>query len=238
MYFYLCRGRFVSIIFRIAFCFGLVLPYYSSGQNKTYWGVVADVGTSFNRTSRDTLTSQKLLLPSFGLSVRYGKVIAHGVTLQATLGYRNRGGVASADAITTPSGSKTLGSYKVHSRDHFLTNDLSLRLNAKYWKVFGMVPYLNMAVRNDLYLVTNSKTTSNDRYFQSEKQGLTWLRSRHHRPYIVGLTGTAGFQIAQWDVGLEYYHQVLGSFAIPEIVRANYSQLYGRSILLSVGYRL
>lgn len=231
---FFCPGN-QTIIFLIVSLLVLTPTAESKGQGTTYWGISADLGASVNKTINDTLTGQLPLLPVYAVSAYIGKVVSQGVDLKATLGYRNRGGVAKVNATT--GSAATLGSYKAFSRDHFLTNDVALRLKSKYWKILGLRPYFDIGVRNDIYLVTNFRTTDSDTYFKPEKEGLSWLRSRHQRSYIVGAIAGAGIQIDEWNLGLEYYHQVSGSFSIPSTVSANYAQLYSRSLQLHASYR-
>ncbi|ODS82643.1 MAG: hypothetical protein ABS46_08330 [Cytophagaceae bacterium SCN 52-12] len=231
---FFCPGNH-AIIFLIVSFSALILPAGSRGQGSIYWEISADLGASVNKTVNDTLTRQIPLVPVYAVSACIGKVVSQGLDLKATLGYRNRGGVAKVDATT--GSSTTLGSYKAFSRDHFLTNDVTLRLKSKYWKILGLRPYVDVGVRNDIYLVTNFRTTDSDTYFKPVKEGLSWLRSRHQRSYMVGAIGGAGVQIDEWSLGLEYYHQVSGSFSIPSTVSANYAQLYSRSLQLHASYR-
>ncbi len=225
-----------TITFLIVLLSGLSLSAAVKAQS-TYWGLSADGGTSLQKTKDDTLTRQGLLFPTYGLSVLFGKVVSQGLDLKATLGYRTRGGVTKVDAVIEPGKEASLGSYKVQSRDHFITNDLAVQFNSKYWKVLDLLPFASFGVRNDFYLVTNSRLSSDDDYFKPENSGRARFRSQHHRNYVVGLTGAAGLRIEDWNIGLEYYHQVFGSFLIPSVVRANYSQLYSRSLQLNLSYR-
>lgn len=233
---FLPSGIHISI-FLIAFFGGLSYSPYIKSQNKTYRALSADLGTSLNRTLDDTLVRQGLLLPVYGISASVGRVVGHGVSLKATLGYRNRGGVAKVNAEVNPATGKTLGRYKIYSRDHFLSNDISVRLNARYWRLSGLIPFLDLGVRNDIYLLSNNKTQTNDAYFQPDKKGVSWFRSRHNRPYVVGLAGVVGVEREKWGFGLEYYHQILGTYLIPSAVKSNYSQLYSRSLQANVTYR-
>lgn len=224
------------IIFLIIFLAAFYRPNLLSGQSNQ-WGASVEIGTSFQHTKEDSLTKQGFLLPTFGVSANYIKSLGNGFNLKATLGYRNRGGVAKADAETNPTSGTTLGKYRIVSRDHFVTNDIAIRLNAKYWKTWGYLPFLDLGLRNDVYIFSNSKTKSDDVYFKPDSKGTLWYRNRHHKPYVVGLVANTGINYNDWTIGLEYYHQILGSFAIPSNVRANYSQINNRSIQLSLGYR-
>ncbi len=231
---FFCPGN-QTIIFLIVPLLVLTLSAESKSQGTTYWGISADLGASVSKTIDDTLTQQIPLMPVYSLSAHFGKVISQGVDLKATLGYRNRGSVSKINATTV--GASTLGSYKAFSRDHFLTNDVVLHLKSRYWKIAGLRPYIDLGIRNDIYLVTNFRTTDSDTYFKPEKEGLSWFRSRHQRNYVVGVKAGTGVRIDDWNLGLEYYHQVSGSFSIPSIVSANYAQLYTRSLQLHASYR-
>lgn len=226
------RDFFFFILFSGVFIF----PHHTIGQS-SYWGITGDLGASLHYTKGDTLTKQELFLPAAGLAVEYGKVISHGLSLKATLGYRSRGGVATVNSVINASTGSSLGKYSVHARDHFITNDIALRLNARYWKVAGLIPFLDLGVRNDLYVLTNSKVSSDDLYYQPESNAMNWYRNRHHKPYVVGLTANTGVFVRKFSIGLEYYHQILGSFSIPAIVRSNYAQINSRSLQVRVGYR-
>lgn len=224
-----------TIIFPIVSFLILAVSAGSKGQGTVYWGVSADLGASVNKTARDTLTRQIPLVPVYAVSAHIGKVISQDIDLKATLGYRNRGGVTKINATTI--GTATLGSYKAFSRDHFITNDLVVRLKSKYWEILDLKPYFDVGVRNDIYVVTNFKTNGGDGYFKTGKEDLSWFRSRHQRNYIAGVIAGAGVRVDEWDFGLEYYHQVSGSFSIPSTVSANYAQLYSRSLQLHASYR-
>lgn len=231
---FFCPGN-QTIIFSIVSFLILALSAGSKGQGTAYWGISADLGASLNKTVNDTLTRQIPLVPVYAVSAHIGKVISQAVDLKVSLGYRNRGGVTKMDATTV--GSSSLGSYKTFSRDHFVTNDVVIRIKSKYWKIFGLKPYFDVGARNDIYVVTNFKTTSKDAYFKPENDGLSWLRSRHQRNYIAGVIAGTGLRFDEWNFGLEYYHQVSGSFSIPSTVSANYAQLYSRSLQLHASYR-
>jgi hypothetical protein len=225
-----------ATIFSIFFFGNACLAQESMTQSSS-WGVAGDIGTSFQHTKGDTLTSQGFLLPSFGASAFYIKVISPTFRLKTSLGYRTRGGVAKVNAEISPTTGTSLGQYRVASRDHFVTNDVILRWNDPYWKVMGYRPFVDIGIRNDVYVLSNSKVKSNDAYFRPESNRMEWYRNRHHKPYVVGLIGSAGVYHKEWTVALEYYHQIIGSFFIPTTVRSNYSQINSRSIQLNVGYR-
>ncbi|GAA4447964.1 hypothetical protein GCM10023091_43770 [Ravibacter arvi] len=227
-------SRFVFFLLVLS---GLLISNAANAQT-SYWAVSADIGTSLQKAKDDTLTRQGLLLPSYGASLAFGKVLSQGLDLKVGLGYRSRGGVTKVDAVISANDETTLGSYKIRSRDHFLTNDLSFQFNSSYWRVLDLLPFASLGLRNDLYLFSNTKTISKDSYFKPEESGQTWHRNRHYRPFVVGLVGTIGVRLEEdWRVGLEYYHQIFGSYQIPALVRANYSQLLTRSLQVSVTYR-
>lgn len=214
--------------------FETVNPLLSFGQDKTTWSITAELGTSLNKTHDDTLVQQGLLLPVFGVSVGMQRILSHGVNLQLALGYRNRGGLAKVDAVIDPVSGKSMGEYKISSRDHFVSNDIALRFKSRYWKLFDHIPYFTMGIRNDIYVLTNSRTLKDE--IALEEKGMSWYRSRHFRPYVVGLVGGMGLQRNKWGFGLEYYHQVLGAYLIPSTVRSNYSQLFSQSLTLTANY--
>lgn len=231
---FFCPGN-QTIIFPIVSFLILALSAGSKGQGTVYWGISADLGASLNKTVNDTLTRQVPLVPVYAVSAHFGKVVSQGVDLKVSLGYRNRGGVAEVHATTGSSG--TLGSYKAYSRDHFVTNDIVICIKPKYWKILGLRPYFDVGARNDIYLVTNFRTTNSNQYFKPEKEGLSWFRSRHQRNYMAGVVAGTGVQVDEWSFGVEYYHQVSGSFSIPPTVSANYNQLYSRSLQLHASFR-
>jgi len=213
-------------------------PLFSFCQEKVTWSVTADVGTSLQRTEDDTLLKQGLLVPVFAVTVSREQVLSQGVSLKLALGYRNRGGMSKVNAEVDPVSGRTLGEYQTRIWDNFLSNDIAFRLNSRFWKVFNRHPYFDLGIRNDFYAFSLSYATSDENFYSRIDDEWLFYRSRHSRPYVIGLVGGAGLPINEsWGIGLEYYHQVIGSHSIPSALRANFSQLYAQSLMFILSYR-
>ncbi len=213
----------------------LMLPTDAVAQ-RYKWSVTGVVGASMGYTKGDTLTDQGLLLPTFGLKASYETTLSRKVGLLTSLGYINRGAVTRVNAAIDPAKNLTLGRFESVSRDHFVSGDIMLQYRWVKQESSDVVPYVNLGIRNDFYIVSNYKISSDDPYFASIRTDMQWMRTRHYRPYVAGIVGGVGLKVDDLELGIEYYHQVYGSYAIPVHNAVHYSRLLSRSLQLTLSY--